>query len=137
MAGYYYKFGKCWEVEKLWEATKDNPTEYVNVEAFMNEGMQMYWNIGTFKQLAEEMKLVLNADYSYPIIFDEEDCIVDGAHRLVHAYIDGVKTIKGVIITNDQWPEPDYDESKVAKQYQDGKVQENIRGGLEKASHQR
>lgn len=42
---------------------------------------------------------------------DEEDCIVDGAHRLVHAYLDGVKTIKGVVIANKQWPEPFYDET--------------------------
>lgn len=48
---------------------------------------------------------------SYPIIFDEEDCIVDGAHRLVHAYLDGVKTIKGVVIANKQWPKPFYDET--------------------------
>lgn len=120
MAGYYYKFGKCWEVEKLWEATKNNPTEDVNVEAFMNEGMQIYWNIGTFKQLAEEMKLVLSADYSYPIIFDEQDCLVDGAHRLVHAYIDGVKTIKGVVIANEQWPEPEYDEHEAVQRKKGG-----------------
>ncbi len=35
-----------------------------------------------------------------------------GAHRLVHAYLDGKTHIKGVIIRQDQWPEPDYDENK-------------------------
>lgn len=33
-------------------------------------------------------------------------------HRLVHAYIDGRTQISGVIIRKDQWPEPDYDETK-------------------------
>lgn len=102
-------------MEKLWEATKDNPTVDIDVEAFMTGGMQMYWNIGTFKALAEEMKTCLSADYSYPIIFDEQDEIVDGAHRLVHAYIDGVKTIKGVVITDEQWPEPEYDEHEAVQ----------------------
>lgn len=110
MYGYYYKAGKSWEDVKLWEATKDNLQEDVNVESFLQQ--DNYWNIGSFLELAKEMMLVLNADYSYPIIIDEEYKLVDGAHRLVHAYLDGKTHIKGVIIRNDQWPEPDYDELK-------------------------
>lgn len=129
--GYFYKAGKCWDCTKLWEATKDNPVEDVSVDSFIQQ--DVYWNFGTFKELAEEMKLVLNADYSYPVIIDEEHELVDGAHRIVHAYLDGVKTIKCVVIADNQWPKADYDETKAAKQYQDGKVQEGIQGGLEKA----
>jgi hypothetical protein len=110
MYGYYYHAGKSWEDVKLWEATKDNPQENINVESFLTQ--DNYWNIGSFMELAKEMQLVLKADYSYPIILDEEYKLVDGAHRLVHAYIDGKTHIKGVIIRNDQWPEPDYDENK-------------------------
>lgn len=114
MYGYYYKAGKSWEDVKLWEATKDNPQEDINVESFLKQNN--YWNIGSFKELAKEMQLVLKADYSFPIILDEEYMLVDGAHRLVHAYLDGKTHIKGVIIKNEQWPEPDYDESKEVKQ---------------------
>ena len=110
MYGYYYKAGKSCEDVKLWEATKDNSQKDVNVESFLKQ--DNYWNIGSFLELAKEMQLVLKADYSYPIILDEELKLVDGAHRLVHAYIDGKTSIKGVIIRNDQWPEPDYDELK-------------------------
>ena len=110
MYGYYYKAGKSWEDVKLWKATKDNPQEDINVESFLKQ--DNYWNIGSFMELAKEMQLVLKADYSYPIILDEKYKLVDGAHRLVHAYLDGKTHIKGVIIRNDQWPEPDYDESK-------------------------
>lgn len=113
MYGYYYKAGKSWEDVKLWEATKDNPQEDINVESFLKQNN--YWNIGSFLELAKEMQLVLKADYSFPIILDEEHKLVDGAHRLVHAYLDGKKHIKGVIIKNDQFPEPDYDESKEVK----------------------
>ena len=110
MYGYYYKAGKSWEDKRLWEVTKDNPQEDISVESFLKQ--DNYWNIGSFTELAKEMKLVLDADYTYPIILDEEYKLVDGAHRLVHAYIDGKTHIKGVIIRNDQWPEPDYDEMK-------------------------
>ena len=103
MYGYYYKAGKTWEDVKLWEATKDNPQEDINVESFLEQ--DNYWNIGSFKEL-------LKADYSFPVILDEEYKLVDGAHRLVHAYIDGKTHIKGVIIKNNQWPEPDHDENK-------------------------
>lgn len=65
MYGYYYKAGKTWEDVKLWEATKDNPQEDINVESFLNQ--DNYWNIGSFKELAKEMQLVLKADYSHPI----------------------------------------------------------------------
>ena len=58
------------------------------------------------------MKLVLKADYSYPIIIDENGSLVDGAHRVIHSYLDGVETIKAVVIREEQFPEPDYDEYK-------------------------
>ena len=110
MNAYYYKAGKSWKVDKLWDATKDNVQKDINVEFFLNQ--DIYWNIGSFLELAKEMQSVLNADYSYPIILDEENKIVDGAHRLVHAYIDGKRSIKSVTIHPYQFPKPDYDETK-------------------------
>ena len=35
MFGYFYRAGKSWEDVKLWEATKDNFQEDVNVESFL------------------------------------------------------------------------------------------------------
>lgn len=113
MYGFYYKAGKTWEDVRLWEATKGNEVKDYPIADFLKQ--DTYWNIGSFKDLAEEIKMVLKADYSYPIIIDEQGSLVDGAHRLVHAYIDGKTSIKGVIIRNDQWPEPDYDELKELK----------------------
>lgn len=113
MHGYYYKAGKSYEDVKLWEATKNNTKKDINVESFLKQ--DNYWNIRSFIELAKEIQLVLKADYSYPIILDEEYKLVDGAHRLIHAYIDGKTHIKGVIIRNEQLPEPDYDELKKLK----------------------
>ena len=110
MYGFYYKAGKTWEDVKLWEATKDNEVKDYPIADFLKQ--DTYWNIGSFKDLAEEMKMVLKADYSYPIIIDEQGELVDGAHRIVHAYLDGVETIKAVTIREEQFPKPDYDEHK-------------------------
>ena len=105
MDAYYYKAGKSWKIDKLWEATKDNVQKGINVESFLNQ--DIYWNIKSFLELAKEMQSVLKADYSYPIILNEEHKIV------VHAYLDGKTSIKAVIIRNDQFPKPDYDETKI------------------------
>lgn len=114
MFGCYYHAGKMWEDARLWEATKNNSIEDINVESFLRS--DNYWNTGSFLELAKEMQVVLKADYSYPIIIDENHRLIDGAHRLVHAYIDGKTHIKGVIIKDNQWPEPDYDETKAVKE---------------------
>lgn len=105
----YYKAGKSWAVNKLWEATKENKVTNVKVESFLSK--DNYWNIGNFRELAYEMHLALEADYTFPIIIDTENNIIDGAHRLVHAYIDKVEWVPAVTIWPDQWPEPDYDET--------------------------
>lgn len=102
------KGGKAWEDVRLWKATKNNEVISFPVADFLKK--DNYWNIGTFRELAEEMKIALKADYSYPIIIDERGGLVDGAHRIVHAYLDGVETIKAVVIRDEQFPKPDYDE---------------------------
>lgn len=110
MYGFYYHAGKAWEDVKLWEVTKNNEVKDYPIADFLKQ--DTYWNIGSFKELANEMQMVLRADYSYPIIIDEQGYMVDGAHRVVHAYLDGVETIKAVVIREEQFPEPDYDEYK-------------------------
>lgn len=121
MYGYYYHAGKSWEDVRLWEATKDNEVKDYPIADFLKQ--DTYWNIGSFRDLAEEMKLALKADYSYPIIIDEDGDLVDGAHRIIHAYLDGADTIKAVTIRADQFPEPDYDEYKAVKESVDSNTE--------------
>ena len=68
--------------------------------------------MSSLKELSEEIKKVMVADYSYPIILDERGVICDGRHRVVHAYLDGVSEIPAVTLRDDEFPEPDYDEYK-------------------------
>lgn len=104
MYQFYRKAGKIWKVEDLWKVTETLPLRYVEVQKYINQ--DVYWNIGTFRDYAEEFKYVLKADYSYPIIIGEDDEIIDGAHRIVHAYLDGVETLKAVVLSEKDFPRP-------------------------------
>jgi hypothetical protein len=74
-------------VELLWEAAKGLPVEDANPEDFP-EWLWYSWepNI-TLKGVAEHMERVLQADLSYPVLVSAEGFLMDGCHRLVHAYL--------------------------------------------------
>lgn len=113
MYQFYQKAGKAWEVKKLWKVADKLPLTYIPVEKFIKQ--DVYWNIGTFRDYAEEFKRVLQADYSYPVLIGEDDEIIDGAHRIVHAYLDGVETLKAVVLHEKDFPKPYYDENKAVR----------------------
>ncbi len=48
----------------------------------------------TFRSFVEHIKLVNDADLSYPIILNQDGAIIDGMHRLAKAILLGKKTIK-------------------------------------------
>ena len=52
---------------------------------------------------------IVNADMSYPIIVVRGGEIIDGAHRVARAYIEGRESIEAVVIDNtlnlmEYWP---------------------------------
>ena len=118
MNGGYYSAGKWWQDEKLWKAAQGHETVGVNVADYI--GLDVGWNIGSLQNFAIEAQKVLSADYSYPIILSEKGHIVDGRHRIVHAYMDGVETIRGVVLRDEDFPEPDYDEYEALKRKEEG-----------------
>jgi L-ribulose-5-phosphate 3-epimerase UlaE len=48
----------------------------------------------TLRNFVEHMKLVEDADLSYPIILNEDGAIIDGRHRLCKALLEGHETIR-------------------------------------------
>lgn len=108
----YYKAGKFWSAKKLWEAVKDKIPQRVENRYILQ---QCSWNIGTLRDFAEEMRNVQEVSLDYPIILDINGYILDGAHRVVKAYLEG-KDIDIVYLGDDEWPEPDYDEEVAVKQ---------------------
>lgn len=107
----YYRAGKFWSAKKLWEAVKDKTPQRVENRYILQ---QCSWNIGTLREFAEEMRNVQEVSLDYPIILDMNGYILDGAHRVVKAYLEG-KDIDIVYLGDDEWPEPDYDEEKAVK----------------------
>lgn len=108
----YLKAGKFWKNETLWQAVKDKKPTSVPNRFIMQE---CSWNIGTLYDFANEMKFISEADLSYPIILDINGNILDGAHRVIKAYLEGRENIDVVYIGDDEWPEPDYDEEKTCE----------------------
>ncbi len=60
----------------------------------------------TCRTIAEHIKLVEEADLSFPIILDAEGQILDGMHRVVKALLEGRSDIDAVQFPES--PEPDY-----------------------------
>jgi hypothetical protein len=59
----------------------------------------------TIRRVAERARDIFSADLSYPIIMTASGDVLDGAHRIAKAYLQGERTIAAVVI--DDYPRPD------------------------------
>jgi hypothetical protein len=59
----------------------------------------------TVRRVAEHARDILAADMSCPIVMTASGEVLDGAHRIARAHLEGTHTIAAVII--DDWPPPD------------------------------
>lgn len=118
----YYKAGKFWKASTLWNAVKSKPPQRVPNRYILQE---CTWNISSLQRFADEVKNVQEVDLNYPIILDMNGNILDGAHRVVKAYLEG-KDIDIVYLGDDEWPEPDYDEEKAVKESEDERIRKVI-----------
>lgn len=60
----------------------------------------------TIQLVLNHIDRALKADLSCPIILASDGKVMDGSHRIMGAYIKGIKTLKAVTFEID--PEPDY-----------------------------
>lgn len=118
----YYKDGKFWKASTLWNATKNKIPQRVSNRYILQE---CTWNIGNLQDFADEVKNVQEVSLDYPIILDMNGNILDGAHRVVKAYLEG-KDVDIVYLGDDEWPEPDYDEEKAVKKSDDEKIRKSL-----------
>lgn len=118
----YYKDGKFWKASTLWNATKNKIPQRVSNRYILQE---CTWNIGNLQDFADEVKNVQEVSLDYPIILDMNGNILDGAHRVVRAYLEG-KDVDIVYLGDDEWPEPDYDEEKAVKKSDDEKIRKSL-----------
>ncbi|MCK5015926.1 MAG: hypothetical protein KAS32_02550 [Candidatus Peribacteraceae bacterium] len=95
--------GEVWDISELIERAKDLkvmeiPMEHLTIGSKI-AGLRL-------RKFVSHMKMVLDADLSYPIILDEDGYILDGRHRMAKALLEGHETIKAVRFEED--PAPSY-----------------------------
>jgi hypothetical protein len=99
-----------WRAPTLWAAAEGKPRVSLPI-ATLDILDAVVWFGGpkdvqpTIRRVAERARDILAADLSYPIIMTKAGEILDGAHRIAKAYLDGRETIDAVVI--DDWPPPD------------------------------
>ena len=112
----YYSTGKFWNDETLWKFAEGKRVIEVPVKDYINKDFHG-WNIHKLSDMTREIKAIENANLSYPILVSCGMQIMDGCHRLVKAHLQGLKTIKAIVLNpNDKdFPKPDYDEYESVK----------------------
>lgn len=99
-----------WRTSTLWAAAQGKHQASVSLED-LNVLDDVVWFGGpkdvqpTVRKVAERARDIFAADLSYPIIMTAEGEVLDGAHRIARAYLQGQQTISAVVI--DECPPPD------------------------------
>jgi len=99
-----------WTMQTIWTAAKGAPEISVNIEE-LNILDAVVWFGGpqnvepTIRRVAERARDIFNADINYPIIMTKSGDVLDGAHRIAKAYLQGVSVLRAVVL--DDYPPPD------------------------------
>ena len=99
-----------WRMQTLWAAA-DGRSETVLELSSLDVLDDVVWFGGpnnvepTVRLVAEHAQAILNADLTYPIIATRSGEVLDGAHRIAKAYLQGLTHVAAVVI--EDWPPPD------------------------------
>lgn len=96
----------AWLVHKLWEAAKDLPIYDVPLVGMCTDIQPWDGVTDDYLGYLSHVKLIMDADLSYPIILTPNGVIADGRHRLGKAIVTGQTTIK--VQRLPFMPEPDF-----------------------------
>lgn len=97
-----------WYTERLWELAKDLPEYAAEVEHFEELDRDCWFSERkppTIREVAGHCQRINEADFSKPVIINDNGRLMDGGHRLARALLEGRKTVKAVRFT--EMPEPD------------------------------
>ncbi|MEL7184943.1 MAG: hypothetical protein AAFN50_00735 [Pseudomonadota bacterium] len=100
----------AWDVRRLVELSRDFPVEELRVSDIA-EIDESHWyahegDSPTCRSLLNHMRLIEEADLSFPIIVDSNGRVMDGMHRVCKALVEGKDTIVAARFTS--LPAPDY-----------------------------
>lgn len=98
----------AWDVDRLVELSASLPRKRVPLadiceldEAWFGDGEQPTW-----RAMLEHIRLIDEADFSFPIILSANGAVMDGMHRVAKAALAGRNEIEAVQFTED--PPPDH-----------------------------
>jgi hypothetical protein len=99
-----------WRVEGLIEKSASLPVKEVNVaDLLLTIGNGTWFGKDqrvTIQLILSHIDRALKADLTFPIILSADGKVMDGSHRIMSAYIKGVKSLNTVQFEID--PTPDY-----------------------------
>ena len=109
---YYFRESErgllAWDVDDLAELSRHLPRQRVPLTKIREldqpcggEGAHLTW-----REMAEHVKLINEADLSYPIILSASGEVMDGRHRVAKAAMEGRDAIEAVQFETD--PPPDF-----------------------------
>ena len=97
-----------WDVDRLVQLSSQLPRKRISLsdireldEAWSGEGGPQTW-----RALLEHVRLIDEAELSFPIILSSDGAVMDGMHRVAKAVLQGGKDIEAVQFERD--PEPDH-----------------------------
>lgn len=98
----------AWDVDRLVALTQDLPRRRVPLQELRE--LDKPWSGDderqTWRELVAHIRLINEADLSYPIILAANGEVMDGRHRIAKAALEGRETIDAVQFTED--PPPDH-----------------------------
>jgi hypothetical protein len=98
----------AWDVGRLVELSNGLPRKHVPLNSIRE--LDEVWPAGdqrrTWRTIIGHMRLIEEADLSFPIILSATGEVMDGRHRVAKAVLQGRETIEAVHFATD--PEPDY-----------------------------
>src|SRR5262245_33957212 len=102
-----------WRMPTLWAAAEGRPQTTVALDhpGILEVLDAVVWFGGpkniepTVRRIAEHARDILAADLSYPIIMTASGEVLDGAHRIARAHLEGLDSLPAVVL--DDLPKPD------------------------------
>lgn len=102
----YRRGNKYWYATTLLRAVKDQELETFDYPVAAYDMSNKYFSLENMDDFCWHVRRTLAADYEIPIILDDLGQVADGNHRLCHAIVDGVATVKAYRLQT--MPEPDF-----------------------------
>jgi hypothetical protein len=109
---YYFRHSDhgllAWDVDRLIQLSSQLPRKSVPLEEIreLDEAWSGDDEPTTWRALLEHVRLMEEADLSYPIILSASGAVMDGMHRVARAMLEGRSAIEAVQFDAD--PEPDH-----------------------------